>query len=453
MWVDHFLRFLYAHCQEDATTKSTLESKVGFESFAQRYQVTIKHIHGDNGVFATKLFKDHVEASSQHQSFCGVGAHWQNGVIERFIGVITTRARTMLLHAMDQWPDVITAEFWSFAFLHAVRLHNCTPRPGQSTSPFTLFTNEDSPLSPNDFKVFGSPVYVLDKALQDGSIGPGKWKDRCYQGVYIGHSQNHASNVILIYNPKTHLVSPQYHVVHDESFDTVWIQLSNADAEAQLDTMLDKLFTTSAWRHSDSYSNSDLPEASHHYFDSSWDLAFARAQANSQREHESNTRKRAHDSLSHPEISQSEGVHSTSPVQVPTTRASSPLRTNGHSDSLATTHPAPDPEGAVISDIVSDDDNSTLDPLDTPMRLFDESAELATQRPPTLEASPLPVSARTPLGDDDASPEFEDTIPIVSQLGYTHSPSTRFDLPSKRVRITDFPMLLLKAFILLCFRI
>jgi hypothetical protein len=166
MRVDHFSGFLYAHCQEDATTKPTLESKVGFESFAQRYNITIKCIHGDNGVFATKLFKDHVEASSQHQSFCGVGAHWQNGVIKLFIGVITTRARTMLLHAMDQWPDVITAEFWSFAFLHAVRLHNCTPRPGQSESPFTLFTNEDSPLSPHDFKVFGSLVYLLNKALQ-----------------------------------------------------------------------------------------------------------------------------------------------------------------------------------------------------------------------------------------------------------------------------------------------
>jgi hypothetical protein len=178
MRVDHFLRFLYAHGQEDATTKSTLESKVGFESFAQCYQGTIKHIHGNNGVFATKLFKDHVEASSQHQSFCGVGAHWQNRDIDRFIGVVTTHARTMLLHAIDQWPDVITAEFWSFVFLHAVRLHNCTPRPGQSESPFTLFTNEDSPLSPHDFKVFGSPVYVVDKALQDGLIGPGKWKDR-----------------------------------------------------------------------------------------------------------------------------------------------------------------------------------------------------------------------------------------------------------------------------------
>jgi hypothetical protein len=103
------------------------------------------------------------EASSQHQSSCGVGAHWQNGVIEHFIEVITTRTCTMLLHAMDQWPYVITAEFWSFAFLHAVWLHNCTPRPGQSESPFTLFTNEDSPLSQNDFKVFGSLFTCLTR--------------------------------------------------------------------------------------------------------------------------------------------------------------------------------------------------------------------------------------------------------------------------------------------------
>ena len=242
MWVDHFSRFLYAHCQEDATAKTTLESKIGFESFAKRYSVSIKHIHADNGVFASKAFQDHVDASEQHQSFCGVGAHWQNGVIERFIGVITTRARTMLLHAMDQWPDVITAEFWSFAFMHAVRLHNCTPRPGTSESPFTLFSNEDSPLSPTDFRVFGSPVYVLDSTLQSGTIGPGKWKDRCHLGAYIGHSPNHASNVILVYNPKTRLVSPQYHVVHDESFETVNIKTSEADAQVKLDSMLDALF-------------------------------------------------------------------------------------------------------------------------------------------------------------------------------------------------------------------
>ena len=109
MWVDHYSRFLHAHCQEDAMVKSTLESTVGFESFAKRYNVTLRHIHSDNGIFTNKAFKDNVELSNQTHSFCGVGAYWQNGVIERFIGVITTRARMMLLHAMDMWPDVITS--------------------------------------------------------------------------------------------------------------------------------------------------------------------------------------------------------------------------------------------------------------------------------------------------------------------------------------------------------
>jgi hypothetical protein len=285
MWVDHFSRFLYAHCQEDATIKSTLESKIAFESFAKQYNVRIKHIHSDNGVFTTKVFKDHVDASNQNQSFCGVGAHWQNGVVKRYIGFFMTRARTMLLHAMTMWPDVITAAFWSFAFMHAVHLQNCTPRPKETVSPHTLITNEDPPLTPHDFRVFGSPVYVLDKTLHSGTISPGKWKERCYQG-YVAHSPNHASNIILVYNPKMHLVSPQYHAVHDESFDTVRINMSDADSQQQLDAMLDNLFVTSQWQHNDAYFECDSPAATQHYFDSSWDLAHKSAQAASQCEHE-----------------------------------------------------------------------------------------------------------------------------------------------------------------------
>ena len=108
----------------------------------------------------------------------------------------------MLLHVMQMWPDVVNSVIWSYAFLHAVHLHNCTPWSNETMSPFTLFTNEDTMINPNDFKVFGSPVYVLDPSLQSGSLGPGKWKERSYQGVYVGHLPNHASNVILVYNPK-----------------------------------------------------------------------------------------------------------------------------------------------------------------------------------------------------------------------------------------------------------
>ena len=203
MWVNHFSCFLHTQCHEQATIQSTLESKESFELFAKQYNIQMKHIHSNNSVFTTKAFKDHVVACDQQQSFCSFGAHWQNGVIECYIGIITTCARTMLLHAMQMWPDIINSKFWSYAFLHAVHLHNCTPWSNKTMLPFTLFTNEDMITNPNDFKVFRSPVYVLDPSLQSGSLGPGKWKERSYQGVYVGHSLHHASNVILVYNPKT----------------------------------------------------------------------------------------------------------------------------------------------------------------------------------------------------------------------------------------------------------
>ena len=233
----------------------------------------MKHIHSDNRVFITKTFRDHLDTCNQQQSLCRVGAHWQNGVIERYIGVITTHAHTMLLHAMQMWPNVITSKFWSFAFLQAVNLHNYSLHSKAQSSPYTLFTNEDPPLSANDFQVFGSLVYVLDNSLQTGTLGPGKWKERAFQGIYISHSQHHASNVIMVYNPVTKLVSPQYHVAHDESFDTMQLNMSAANTESKLEEMLDALFATSEWVHSEAYLDDMELCTTHHYFNSSWDLA------------------------------------------------------------------------------------------------------------------------------------------------------------------------------------
>ena len=280
MWVDHYSQFLHAHCQENATIKSALESKEDFVMFAKRFNVRVKHIHSDNGDFATKTFHDHLDACNQQQSLCGVSTHWQDGVIKRYISVITTRAHTMLLHAMQMWPNIITSEFWSFAFQHVVNICNSSPHLKEQCALYTMFTDKDDPpLSADDFWVFGSLVYVLDSSLQTGPLGPGKWKERAFQGVYIGHSEPPTSNVIMVYNPATRLVSPQYHVVHDKSFDTVQLNMSTADAEHKLEEMLDALFITSEWVHSNAYSDDIKPHTTHHYFNSSWDLAQEMIQA------------------------------------------------------------------------------------------------------------------------------------------------------------------------------
>jgi len=209
-----------------------MRSKLEFEEFASRYCVNISSIRADNGAYTARIFEDDCQKKNQHLTFCAVGAHWQNGVAERFIGTLVTRARTILLHAMTKWPQVVNDSMWLFALRYMVNFHNASILRTKQATPFSLFTGEDPPYALQDFQVFGSPCYVLAKRLQDGDSYQ-KWRSRCWQGMYIGTSNCHASHIPFIYNPSTYHITPQYHVTYDESFTSVNLQ-GHPDQDAVL---------------------------------------------------------------------------------------------------------------------------------------------------------------------------------------------------------------------------
>ena len=74
----------------------------------------------------------------------------------------------------------------------------------------------------SNFHTFGCPVYILDARLQSvGGGGPPKWDPRARLWVYLVHYPSHTGSVALFMNPKTGLVSLQFHLVFDENFETV----------------------------------------------------------------------------------------------------------------------------------------------------------------------------------------------------------------------------------------
>ena len=58
-------------------------AKEHFESYVESHSVVIEGYHVDNGQFANYLFCEAAQQSGQSITFCGVGAHHQNGIIER----------------------------------------------------------------------------------------------------------------------------------------------------------------------------------------------------------------------------------------------------------------------------------------------------------------------------------------------------------------------------------
>ena len=82
VFLDDHSSHSYSHLQTSTGGDETLAAKHAYEIMAQSYDINIKSFHTDNGIFAEKLFRDEVTISNQTITFCGVGAHHQNGYVE-----------------------------------------------------------------------------------------------------------------------------------------------------------------------------------------------------------------------------------------------------------------------------------------------------------------------------------------------------------------------------------
>ena len=110
---------------------------------------------------------------------------------------------------------------WLFATNFAQdRMNNLQVDLNLKTPDMKLSNTKAVKVQLKHYHTFGCPVYILDSRLQTNPKGVPKWEPRSRLGIYAGHSPSHAGSVALVLNPKTGLMSPQYHVIYDDQFST-----------------------------------------------------------------------------------------------------------------------------------------------------------------------------------------------------------------------------------------
>ena len=235
-------KYIFVQNQVSLGAGETVNAKMRFEEWLwEAARERVKHYHSDNGIFTAQTFKDACAEEQQTQSFSGVGAKHQNAEAERAIQTGMYMARSFMIHAALHWGEDGSDDIslWSFAVDHAAWLYNRIPQRRSGITPLEMVTRCKS--DHRDLMrthVWGCPVYVLEPQLQDGKKLP-KWNRRARMGQFLGFSRVHSSTVALVRNLHTGHVSPQYHVVFDDKFETVF---NDGKSSEELDRICSELF-------------------------------------------------------------------------------------------------------------------------------------------------------------------------------------------------------------------
>ena len=97
---------------------------------------TVKHYQADNARFSDNGFIDAINKKYQRITFCGDGEHNQNVMVENNNNIFTTGAKTLLLHGMRMWPQMIDKIFWPFSMksiaerLNSLQIYHKGGTPG-----------------------------------------------------------------------------------------------------------------------------------------------------------------------------------------------------------------------------------------------------------------------------------------------------------------------------------
>ena len=121
-------------------SNETVQAKITVERYSEERGVHVLHYHADNGRFANKGLIDNCQLNNQRLTYCGVNAHFQNGIAKKRIWDLQEATRTSLLFALHKWLRMLSIHLWPYAMCTANEIMISTPTKDCDKSPQELFS-------------------------------------------------------------------------------------------------------------------------------------------------------------------------------------------------------------------------------------------------------------------------------------------------------------------------
>ena len=118
-----------------------------------------------------------------------------------------------------RWPQAISINLWPYDLRHKNNVKNSISDSSDGSSPTTRFSQVHLSPTVRLYHTFECPIFSLNTNLQNNNSIP-KCSPRSTLGAYIGKSPRHAQSVSLVLSTITGITSPQFHITHDDFFET-----------------------------------------------------------------------------------------------------------------------------------------------------------------------------------------------------------------------------------------
>ena len=99
VFVEQYSDYCYSHLMRGTSYEETLRAKEAYERLSATHRARVCAYRAYNGSLLDPLFKEEVQICGQKISYCGVGSHHQNAIVEFRIKELALVSQNLLIQA------------------------------------------------------------------------------------------------------------------------------------------------------------------------------------------------------------------------------------------------------------------------------------------------------------------------------------------------------------------